>query len=56
MTIKELLQKFGKRDSQFKDAQREEEIRETIEKRKKTPNERDLERRMEEKRQQQINI
>lgn len=56
MALKDILQKFGKRDSQFKQAEREEAIRDTLEKRKKTPNERDLERRMEEKRQEQINI
>jgi len=56
MSLKSLIEKFGKRDKQFKQAQREEEIRDTLEKRKKTANERDLERRMEEKRQEQINI
>ena len=55
MTIKEILEKFGKRDKGFKNAQREEEIKEKIEKRKLTPNERDLNRRLEEKRQEGIN-
>lgn len=56
MSIGDILNKFGKRDSQFKQAQRDQEIMDTLEKRKKSPNERDLERRLEEKRQQQINI
>ena len=56
MGIKDILDKFGKRDSQFKQAQRDQEIMDTLAKRKKTPNERDLERRLEEKRQQQITI
>ncbi|KKN14982.1 hypothetical protein LCGC14_0990620 [marine sediment metagenome] len=55
MTIKEILAKFGKRDKQFQTAQKEEEIRAKIEKRKLTPNERDLNRRLEEKRQEEIN-
>lgn len=56
MAIKDILDKWGKRDSQFKQAQRDQEIIDTLAKRKKTPNERDLERRLEEKRQEQINI
>ena len=55
MAIADILKKFGKRDSQFREAQRHQEIMDTLEKRKKTPNERDLERRIEEKRQEQIN-
>ncbi len=56
MGIQDILNKFGKRDSQFKQAQRDQEIMDTLAKRKKTPNERDLERRLEEKRQEQITI
>jgi len=55
MGLKDILSKWGKSDGHFKQAQREQQIIDTLEKRKKTPNERDLERRLEEQRQKQIN-
>ena len=56
MTIQDILQKFGKRDSQFKQAQRQQEIIDKLSKRKKTAVEREVDFRLEEKRQVELKI
>ncbi len=55
MTIKEIFQKFVKKDEVMEQAEREDKAIRTIERRSKTPNEREVEFRLEQKRQEQIN-
>ncbi|GAG28064.1 unnamed protein product, partial [marine sediment metagenome] len=55
MAIKEIFQKFLGKDKEMSKAEKEESIRKVIEKRRKTPNERELEHRLEGKRQEMIN-
>ena len=55
MTIKEIFSKFLGKDKDMHKAEKEERIKQIIEKKKKTPNERELEKRMEEQRQHIIN-
>ena len=55
MTIKEIFQKFVKKDEVMEQTEKEDRARRIIDKRSKTPNEREVEYRLEQQRQQQIN-
>ena len=55
MTIKEILNRFVKKDEVMEQAEKEERARRVLERRSKTPNEREVEYRLEQKRQLQIN-